>query len=223
MQRKNWWMYVGVLMTLTCTFVFARTPGSYSLGGFGGLNLPQGPDEFKDYFKSGIGFGAEFKYNINEKMSFVGSFAYLPFNYNEDKMEEDIMELVGGEEDIQINIEGGGIKYNAIQANLLLYLSQPEASTGFYLTGGGGYYMGKSETPDKVELTYAGETIDITDMMEGEEESENDLGVNFGAGLELAMGTSMSLFVEGKYHIVFTEDESTKFITLMGGLRFSLQ
>lgn len=221
MQRKKWWMYVGVLMLFACAVVFARTPGSYSLGGFGGLSLPQGPDEFKDYFKSGIGFGAEFKYNINEKMSLVGSFASLPFKFNEDKMAEEVAGVVGDE--IEVNIEGGGLKYNVIQANLLMYLSQPEASTGFYLTGGGGYYMGKSQNPDKVEITYMGQTLDITDMLEGEEESENDLGVNFGAGLELAMGTSMNLFVEGKYHIVFTEDESTKFITLMGGLRFSLQ
>ncbi len=67
------------------------------------------------------------------------------------------------------------------------------------------------------------QTVDITEEFEAEEETENDLGVNFGAGLELDMGTSTKLFIEGKYHIVFTEDESTKFITLMGGLRFSLR
>lgn len=221
MRRTTGLVGLGLLIIFASTLVFARTPGSYSIGGFGGLSLPQGPDEFKDYFKSGIGFGAEVKYNLNEKTSLVGSFASIPFKFNEDKMAEDIAEWVGDE--IEVNIEGGGFKVNAIQADLLYYLSQPEASTGLYITGGGGYYMSKTQNPDKVEITYLGETIDITEEFEGEEETENDLGVNFGAGLELAMGTSINLFVEGKYHIVFTEDESTKFITLMGGLRLSLQ
>lgn len=215
MKRKNWVVGIALGIFFASALVFAQAPGSYSLGGFGGLCLPQGPEEFKDTFKSGIGFGAEFKYNINEKMGFVGSFAFLPFKFNEDKIAE---EMWG---DAQVNIEGGGIKINAIQADLLYSLSQPGASTGFYLIGGGGYYMAKSQNPDKIEVTT--ETYEVTGTMVGKEESENDLGVNFGAGLELAMGTSTKLFAEAKYHIVFTEEESTKFITLMGGVRFPLQ
>lgn len=201
MKRKNWVVGIVLVIFFASALVFAQAPGSYSLGGFGGLCLPQDPDDFKDYFKSGIGFGAEFKTNINEKMSFVGSFASLPFKLNGDKMAEDIEDIVG--EDVQLNIEGGGFRVNAIQADLLYSLSQPGASTGFYLIGGGGYYMAKSQNPDKVELTFEGETMDVTEYFEGEEESENDLGVNFGAGLELAMGTSTKLFVEAKYHSIY--------------------
>lgn len=225
MKRKNWVVGIALVIFFASALVFAQARGSYSLGGFGGLCLPKGPDDFKDYFKSGTGFGVEFKTNINEQLSFVGSFASLPFKLNEDKvaeeMAEDIEYLVG--EYVQVNVEGGLFRVNAIQADFLYSLSQPGASTGFYLIVGGGYYMPKFQYPDKIEFIYEEEIWDVTEYYEFEEESENDFGVNFGAGLELAMGTSAKLFIEAKYHIVSTEDESTKFITLMGGVRFPLQ
>jgi opacity protein-like surface antigen len=117
-----------------------------------------------------------------------------------------------------VNIEGGGVKSCIGQS------FQPEASTGFYATLGGGYYMVKTENPDKVELTIQGETIDITDEFTGNSSAdENKFGVNGGLGLEIAMGSSLALFAEGKYHLIFTEDDKIGLITVMGGLRFSLQ
>jgi len=194
-----------------------RTPGSYSIGGFGGVGLPSGPKEFKDYFKSGIGYGGELKYNVNEKTSLSASFTMLKFGIKTDEIEDAV-----GEEGAKVTVEGGGLKANIIQANLLYYLAPPESSTQLYLIGGGGYYMEKAESPDKVTVEFEGETYDLSDMFESEDsESENDFGVQFGAGLDLPLG-SLNLFVEGKYHIVFTEDESTKFITVMGGLRFPM-
>ena len=201
-----------------------RTPGSFSIGGFGGLAMPQSPKEFKDITKSSIGYGGEFKYNINEKTSFVAAFTMLPFKYNEDEFTK-MFEEFTGETGLEVNVEGGGFKINAITGNVLLYLSPPEASTGFYATVGGGYYMLKTEDPDKVEVTVEGETIDVTDEFtsNGESEGENKFGVNGGLGLEVAMGTNLALFAEGKYHLIFTEDDKTGFITIMGGIRFSLQ
>jgi hypothetical protein len=194
-----------------------RTPGTYSIGAFGGVAMPQGPKEFKDYFKSGYGFGGEFKYNVNPKMSLAGSFSMVNFGIKEKAIEDMV-----GEPGVKVTIEGGGLKVNVIQANLLYYLMPPESATELYLVGGGGYYMMKPENPDKVEVEFEGETIDITDMMDmGTETSENDMGVQFGAGMDLPLG-SMNLFFEGKYHIVFTEDESTKLITVMAGLRFPM-
>jgi hypothetical protein len=203
-----------------------RTPGSFSIGGFGGLTMPQSPKEFKDNLKSGIGFGGEFKYNINEKTSFVAAFSVLPFKFNEDQIAK-MLDQELGETGIGVNVTGGGVNINAITANILLYLTQPEASTGFYATAGGGYYMHKFKNPTKVEFTYQGETIDITDNFnEGSGSSsnnENKFGINGGLGLEIAIGSSAALFAEGKYHLIFTEGDKTGLITVMGGLRFSLQ
>jgi hypothetical protein len=212
-----------LIAALTVPAFGQRAPGSFSIGGFGGLTMPQSPKEFKDFFKSSIGFGGEFKYNLNGKTSFVGAFSMLPLKFNADEITK-MIEAEAGETGLDVTVEGGGIKINAITGNLLLYLTQPEASTGFYATVGGGYYMMKPKDPDKVELTIEGEKIDITDEFSGNESSdENKFGVNGGLGLEISMSPSLALFAEGKYHLIFTDDDKTGLITVMGGLRFSLQ
>lgn len=203
-------------LVASCAYA-QRTPGTYSIGAFGGVAMPQGPDNFKDYFKSGYGFGGEVKYNVNPKMSLAGSFSMISFGIKEDAFAGDV-----GIEDAKLTIEGGGIKVNAIQANVLYYLMPAGSATELYAIGGAGYYMQKAESPDKVEVEVEGETYDMTDMFDiGEDEGENDIGVQFGLGMDLPLG-SMNLFFEGKYHIVFTEDESTKLLTVMAGLRFPL-
>ena len=49
--------------------------------------------------------------------------------------------------------------------------------------------------------------------------SDTNLGVNAGAGFNVAAGAA-SLFVEGRFHDVFTSGSSTQFIPLTVGLRF---
>ncbi|MBN2200558.1 outer membrane beta-barrel protein [bacterium] len=207
---------LALALIASCAYA-QRTPGTYSIGAFGGVAMPQGPEEFKDYFKSGLGFGGEFKYNVNPKMSLAGSFSMVNFGYNVDQLEKEF-DLEGA----KLTVDGGGVKVNVIQANVLYYLMPAGSATELYAIGGGGYYMMTPKNPDKVEIEFEGEKLDITEMFEmGEEESENDFGVQFGVGMDLPLG-SMNLFFEGKYHIVFTEDESTKLLSVMAGLRFPM-
>lgn len=49
--------------------------------------------------------------------------------------------------------------------------------------------------------------------------SSTDLGVNGGAGFNVAAGGA-SVFVEGRFHDVFTSGGSTQFVPLTVGLRF---
>jgi len=220
-----------IVVALIATFVapaaFAqRAPGSISLGGFGGVGMPQGPKEFKDYFKTSIGFGGELKYNMNETTSLGLSFTYMPFKINEDKMKEDFTAEMG---DVPgLTLSGGESKINIISANVIKYFTQPDASTGFYLTLGGGYYM-HSMGDLKVSAQGESETIKGDDLAK----AENKFGVNGGLGLEFNAGEKLAVFVEGKYHYIFTKEEKdaetgetsggkTTFITAMAGLRLSL-
>ncbi len=207
-----------LLCVIPFTLVNAqRAAGTLSFGGFGGVGLPMGPDEFKDHYKMGIGFGGELKYNFTEMTSLAASFTYLPFKIDEDKMIEDVTEGVEIPEGVEITIEGGSLKMSIISANLIQYFTAPAASAGFYVTAGAGYYT-YSMDDVTVKVTYEGETYEETMEMD---ESESDLGLNGGAGLEITMGTNLFLFAEGKYHHIFSEDEATSFITIMGGLRFT--
>jgi Outer membrane protein beta-barrel domain len=88
-------------------------------------------------------------------------------------------------------------------ANVVYTFTTAEESTFHpYLIGGLGLYNEKLTGDD------AGDT-----------ESENDFGINGGAGFDFQLG-SVGLFVEGRFHNVFTEDNSTNFIPITAGIRF---
>lgn len=70
-----------------------------------------------------------------------------------------------------------------------------------YLIGGAGAYNMKANQ-DNVD-----------------NDSETKFGINAGAGFNVAMGAA-AVFIEGRFHNVFTEDESTNFVPISVGVRF---
>lgn len=74
------------------------------------------------------------------------------------------------------------------------------------LTGGAGFYM----TRVKVEF-----------MGMSESDSETDFGINFGGGLKFGdPDASMKFGADARFHLVMTEEESTKLLTLMARVFF---
>ena len=73
-----------------------------------------------------------------------------------------------------------------------------------YLIGGGGVYNFKA-TGD-----------DVPDVGDN---STTKFGLNAGAGFDIKAGAA-GLFVEGRFHDIFTDGENTKFIPITVGVRF---
>jgi len=73
-----------------------------------------------------------------------------------------------------------------------------------YLIGGGGVYNFK---------------VKGDDVPTGVDDSETKFGINAGAGFDIKAG-SAGLFVEGRFHDVFTTGSNTTFIPLTIGVRF---
>ena len=71
-----------------------------------------------------------------------------------------------------------------------------------YLIGGVGVYNNKATGDDALS-----------------DKSTTDLGINAGAGFNIAAGAA-SLFVEGRFHDIFTDGGSTQFVPLTVGVRF---
>ena len=204
-----------------------RAAGSYSLGAFGGIGLPMGGEFFKDYYKMGIGFGAEFKFNFTEKSSLGASFTYQPFKFDSDPFIDflsDLMMVPG----LTIELDGGDVNTSIFSANYFQYFTPPDASLSFYLTAGGGYYS-FSTTDMSIVMKVSGQTL-VDETEQGE--SESGFGINGGLGIEFLMGTKMYIFAEGKYHYTFVEiegdedleieDTKLSFVTVKGGIRFIL-
>jgi hypothetical protein len=71
-----------------------------------------------------------------------------------------------------------------------------------YLIGGGGVYNLKATGDDVL----------------GDPGSETKFGINVGAGFDISAGGA-GLFVEGRFHNVFTEGSNTQFIPINVGVR----
>jgi hypothetical protein len=91
-------------------------------------------------------------------------------------------------------------------ANVVYTFTTAEASTFHpYLIGGVGLYNFKPTGDDLQALVG--------------DESVTDFGINAGAGFDFQAG-NVGLFVEGRFHNVFTEGESSNFIPITVGVRF---
>jgi hypothetical protein len=110
--------------------------------------------------------------------------------------DEDVL----GTDDIDTQIING-------TANVVFKFPVSEESRfGPYLIGGVGYYNIKA----------------VGDAVPDNVESESDWGLNAGAGFDIALGSRIGLFVEGRFHNIFTEVEDTKILPISAGVKFAL-
>jgi hypothetical protein len=84
------------------------------------------------------------------------------------------------------------------------FKSSEESTFRPYLIGGGGVYNSKVTGSD-----------DPGDVLPG---GETKFGINAGAGFDFKAGGA-GLFVEGRFHNVFTEGSNTQFIPITVGIR----
>lgn len=99
------------------------------------------------------------------------------------------------------------VKYQLIYgtANLVYkFKTSEESRFRPYLIGGGGVYNFKAKGDD---------------VPAGIDDSQTKFGINAGAGFDIKAG-SAGLFVEGRFHDIFTTGSNTKFIPLTVGVRF---
>jgi len=218
MRKQKVFLAVVLVCLLPLTMVSAqRTAGSFSIGGFGGIGLPMGPEGFKDYFNMGIGFGGKVKFNFTEMTGISASFTYQPFKIDMDIVTDVFAAAAGAIPGMEVDITGGNPKVYIIAAHLVQYITAPDAAVGLYLKAGGGMYrFGFDDVT--VKMTYMGSTVETTEEIGV---SENKMGFNGGLGFEMSMSSNMWLFFEGLFHYVFTEVEKTSFITAMAGISIS--
>ncbi|MBN1897252.1 MAG: hypothetical protein JW827_00610 [Spirochaetes bacterium] len=87
---------------------------------------------------------------------------------------------------------------------------------GIYLLGGAGAYIGSST--EKLTITGTGTYASQTaPTVETAADPTTDLGVMLGAGYGMGVGV-IGVEAGGLYHMIFTEGESTKMLTLHAGV-----
>ena len=194
--------------------VFAMTQASFAqsqvkrgtLSFNSGFSLPSAPVGFADYWKTGFNFGAGLEYPLSPKVIFQGCFDYNNFPLNEDKfLSED------GPRGLDVSVEGGAASITTVSANLKAPLSVSGSSVTPYFVGGLGIIR---ISLSDVTVRYQDE-IEIFDGV-----SETAVGLIFGAGLDFTINPKVNMFVEIKYVIGVTQDESTRYYPVKIGLSF---
>jgi hypothetical protein len=192
----------------------------------GGIALPQGPDDFKNYFNIGLVTGGGIGFSLSQNATLVLSFGYGSFGADEAKFKsyfETITNLGFG----LYGVSGGNFSNFSVTSTSGLQLegrinlrliSSPNPVLP-YLYGGLGY---SSFTQPEITYTYnipsqwigyytyvPAQTLSGTKKF-GEDESAFSTSV--GLGFEFPFSSSISLLLESGYTIAFTKDENTSFI-----------
>lgn len=201
MNRKDISMKRVLVLTLLLTMsalpsAFAGQMAEAGTAGFGvsgGLMLPVSGDvatdtSFSDFFKAGPDFGAHVSYLPIKYLTVQAGFDYA-FMKMKDEYRGD---MVGEPYFTMPHVYLDGIWNMGALINSESNIVNP------YLLAGGGLYFWK--------VTDDGAGGDAIVLDNGEELSKTSFGLRFGAGCEVYASPQISLFAEGKYHMVFTED-----------------
>ncbi len=131
----------------------------------------------------------------------LAAVGFQPANFPVGIQVDGMFQRLGADEDAF----GDDVNFQVIQGTAnAVYKFQTSETTKVrpYIIGGVGLYNFKQTGDDVI----------------GDPGSNTDFGINGGAGFDFVAGAA-SVFVEGRFHNVFSEGESTNFIPITVGVR----
>lgn len=171
--------------------------GKFAIGGHLGYSFGFG-DAFKEY-ECGEHWGTEYlgiKYQNKVTYNFLGNVKYwLNPNWaflGAVDYQAGDVKFTGTVADYSPSVSG--YDWTAILGNAVYNVS-PDNRTCPYFAGGGGIYINDDVTKP---------------------------GVNFGAGFEHFFQNNLALDVGARYHMIFTEDNSTNYVNAYAGINYYL-
>jgi opacity protein-like surface antigen len=193
-----------VLALFLLNFSFAQDARKIQIILSGGISIPSSPTEFTDYWNLGFNGGGGIGYIFSPNFSANAYFDFNTMSLNEDKFLNDLGAPPG------VSIEGGSINVITVMANVKGNLITKPKSVSPYFKAGIGLF---SLSATDVTVSYQGQSQTVS-----VDASEEALGIIFGGGIDFPVSPTVLVFVEGNYCVGFTEDESTSFIPIKGGV-----
>ena len=183
-----------VLLIYTVPAQAFDTVGKLGLGIDGGLAIPAGGDitadsSFSDYFDVGPAFGVHIRYGLMKEVTLETGFRYS-FNKIKDDANDD--------PDNEPNFVAPEIYLNGI-VNFGSFFDNPDNIINPF------FKAGVALVPWKITDDGAGG--DAIVLENNEEFKKTSFALNFGAGLEVFATPDLSIYAEGRYLMVFSEDE----------------
>jgi len=198
-----------VLFISTTSFAQYKRPGQFEVQL--GISLPQAPEEFKDYYKTGVAASGQYVFFPSPRLG-IGLFVgFNRFSVDEGAIKADFAPYLPPGASLEVDAKAGVTEFGI---GARPYLTSPEASIQFFLTGAAIYNLLK----EKATVTYTDPYYGT--ITAGGEEDENEFGVAVGAGIEAPAGERFIIVINGAYKIIFTEEKNTTFIGITSGLAF---
>jgi hypothetical protein len=162
----------------------------FSIAPYGGVIFPL-PKVLNQNFKPGANLNIDLGYRANREVGFYAKAGYYIMSSK---------------------ISGAPIgNYMEISAGPRYYFTKVNVKSELYLEGGVGAYNFKQKSyANPQDLN--GSVIDQI--------NNTKTGINGGVGANLALTDAMDFMVKTKYHVIFTPNGTTSFITVGGGLSF---
>lgn len=185
------------IIVLLCSMTKVASAGAF-FGVNAGVALPTG--DFADLVKTGFQGGGRIGMHVTENIAVGVDVAYLRFG-------EKTFEFRYGS-----SVAFAKYRMQAMQATAFSKVRLSDASGApFVKLGGGLYRLSDREidgTNGVAQIDYGSTTAAA--------------GVNVGAGFDWRLGYNALLGIEGVYHVIFTDFESTKAMTFALNYAFSM-
>ncbi len=189
--------------------MFAVTPASANDFRYlfnAGVSYPLAPGAFNDNWQIGFNLGLGLERRIDGPW-----YWQISFDYNNFGIEEEQYTKWAGYYEPGLSVDGGTTSIIVVGANLKRMMTRARSGEAPYLIGGVGLY--RFQLADGYFAT-RDTSINIVSY------SENSVGANIGAGVDVRIGARTSFYLEARYFIGFTSDEATQHVPFRVGIIF---
>ena len=197
-MRKGLALAVVLILLTVITGTASALPG-ITIDATFNLPMPMGEDNFKDNYKPGFGAGADvfIMLPIMPGLKIGGRVAYNRFGV------EDPFEVKG----VSFTGVDGSMSIVEILPSIRKTFGPPLSPIKAFIQFGAGMYA-------------TAQTFDAPTGVTIPTESTTDFGISIGAGLRGKILPGMGLIVYPLYHIIFTEEENTSYLSANIGITF---
>lgn len=209
-MKKALLVFAAVVLCASMAMAQSQAKPVIYLGG--GLSMPLGPTEFKDYWKMGFGFGGGVGVSVGPQIELIGKVSYNMHSFDSDKLLSDLE--AEGEDVTGVTIDGGDIKILAFGADFkYIFTAGEEAKFKPFMIAGLG--MANLKYTD---VTVSDETLEIT-IPSG---STTEFALSGGAGFDYMFSPKAGFWFDARLATVLTEGETTTYLPFQVGLKFML-
>jgi hypothetical protein len=209
-QTREAFMKYSVILVLVmlfcCGSLFAQNDKKPIYYFNTGVSFPSAPELFSRYWKPGLNLGLGIGYQTSASIVLQMSFVYSNLPFNGEKLLKDY-----GLSGLGLKVSGGSAKVITASGDLKAYLVPMDAGTSpYFIVGAGLFRISASDA----RVSYQGDSQTV------QGNSESALGLGLGIGIDFRLRDRLTLFMEGKYTLGFTDVDNTLLVPLKIGIAF---